>query len=538
MPLWTAAQQVRDEVSKHNHLAEQFVSSRPDSAFYYGKLAFDAAERVEDAYNMTLAQRTIGRVFYEQGAYDHAVDYLTRSLDAFTALQMPVEIARTLLSLGNAHQSYELWEKALSEYRRAKTLFLELNDSSGIAEAYGTIGHYYEKHAQYDSAIYYQNQALAIYQNLEDDRGLAIIYDNIGSVHEDLGRFAVAFDYFMLSAHYDSISGNLPALVNTLNNLGDTYRKRGILEEAGLYTKLALRVADSLGLRYQVLRAYHDLTKLYRMHGMEDMALAYFDSTYDYSEELFSSQVAGQIANFQTLYETQEKEQAITQLRAKQEIASQTRNFLAASILIFLVFAFIVFRQEKLKRRKEKQFFEAEQSLNEAKLKNAELSRKALTTELENKRLKEEQFHLELESRSQDLTTKTLHIIQKNRILKELKKSIEDIEKEPRSRKKSLTKINSLIDESARFDHDWEEFESRFDQVHAQFLDRLKQRFPVLSHTEMRLASLIKMQLSSKDIATILGISQDSLRISRYRLKKKLELGKGQKLKTFLEELV
>ncbi|MCO6360335.1 tetratricopeptide repeat protein [Roseivirga pacifica] len=522
------------QLRSFNELGTFYASTDPDSAFYYAKLALTEAEESGNQYDYAVAKRTIGQVFYLQGAYDNAIDYLSESLAVFRVLEHDSEIAKTMLLLGAAYQFHDLWEEALIEFHAAKTMFSALKDQVGLAETYGVIGHYYEKTAHYDSAFFYQQKALELYKSLDDSRGLAVIYDNIGSIYEDLEAFEQAYEYFMLSAKYDSISQNLPALVNTLNNLGDTYRKRGIVKEAVEYTYRALELADSLNLNYEILSAYHDLAKVYRANGREDLALLYYDSAYEFSQDLFNSQIAGQIANFQTLYETQEKEQEIVQLETDKKIGRQTRNSLLFGTVSFVFAASIIIYQERTKRIREKHFFEAEKSLDEEKIKNAELNRKALATELENKQLKEEQFHMELEARSQDLTAKTLHIIQKNRILRELKQQVEDLEKE-KSKKKGIGKIINLIDENFKFDNDWEEFESRFDQVHAEFLDRLKCEFTTLTTAELRLASLIKMQLSSKDISTILGISPESLRISRYRLKKKLNLEKGQKLKAYLE---
>ncbi len=54
---------------------------------------------------------------------------------------------------------------------------------------------------------------------------------------------------------------------------------------------------------------------------------------------------------------------------------------------------------------------------------------------------------------------------------------------------------------------------------------------------DMRLLALLKMNLGSADISTMLGISQDSLRIARYRLRKKLNLDEGESLIGFLQKI-
>lgn len=517
-----------------NDLGNFYASSDPDSAFYYAKLAMDHALENGDELNYAIARRTIGEIFYLQGAYDNAISYLTDALKVFDQLDEQGEAAQTMLALGAAYQFHDLWEKALHEYHLARNLFQSLNDSSGLAETYGVIGHYYEKTAHADSGFYYQQKALKIYQQLDDSRGLAIIYDNIGSIHEDLGDFEEAYRYFLLSARYDSICNNLPALVNTLNNIGDTYRKRGVVDESVRYTTMALELADSLHLNYEILSAYHDLAKTYRAHGNAELALTYYDSAYEFSQRLFNSQIAGQIANFQTLYETQEKEQAIIQLESEQRISRQTRNTMIVGSLGLIFFVTLVALQERLRRTKATEALKAQKALSDAKIKNIELEQQALQTQLENKRLKEEQFYLELEARSQDLTTKTLHIIQKNRLLKDLREQITALEKESEMKADVVNKLSVSIDKGFQFDREWEHFQDSFNQVHDDFSVKIKTDYPELTDSEVRLCALIRMGISSKDISTLLGITPESLRVSRHRLKKKLELPSGQKVQEYL----
>lgn len=517
-----------------NDLGNFYSSSDPDSAFYYAKLAMDRALEQGDQLNYAIARRTIGEIFYLQGAYDNAISYLTDALQVFDEMEERGETAQTLLALGAAYQFHDLWDKALTEYHRARKLFQVLKDSSGLAETYGVIGHYYEKTADADSAFFYQQKALNIYQGLEDSRGLAIIYDNIGSIHEDLSDFEKAYDFFSLSAKYDSICNNLPALVNTLNNIGDTYRKRNMLKESVFYTNKALRLADSLNLNYEILSAYHDLAKVYRGDNQDQMALMYYDSAYEFSQSLFNSQIAGQIANFQTLYETQEKEQAIVRLEAEKRISRQTKNTMIVGSLGLLFFVTLVAAQERKRRTKAAEVFKAQKALSDAKFENIELEQKALQTQLENKRLKEEQFYLELEARSQDLTTKTLHIIQKNRLLKDLREQIGQLEKESKMKADVVNKLSSSIDKGFQFDREWEHFQDSFNQVHDDFSIRIKKDYPDLTESEIRLCALIRMSIPSKDIATILGITPESLRVSRYRLKKKLNSESVNNLKDYL----
>ncbi len=527
------------QIRSINELGTFFTTSDPDSSFYLAKLAVDRAVATGDPMQVGLAKRRMGELFYLQGVYDYSMAYLSEALEEFRDLGQQNEIANTMLSIGAAYQFHDLWSEALNGYRQALKIYRQIDDTLGLAETYGLLGHFYEKNASYDSAFFYQYRSLDIYKALDDAYGKAIIYDNIGSIHEDLQEFDKAYQYFTLSAKYDSVSGNMPALVNTLNNIGDTFRKRWIYDSAVFYTNYALRNALSYDLNYEVLSAYNDLAKLNRAFGKEELALVYYDSANEFSQALFNSQIASQIANFQTLYRTREKEQEIALLESQKQIEENTRKSILIGALGLIGFAGVFILQQRNKNKKSREFFEAEQALTEAKLKNVRLKEEALQTELENNRLREERLHAELESRSQELTTKALHIIQKNKLLRELKQQITEIQREARHKDlmKAMKRLCGLIDQGFRFDKDWDEFVSSFDQVHPEFFKKLKSTFQNLTAAELRLAALIRLNLNSKDMAAILAISQDSLRISRYRLRKKLALEKGESLSVFVSQL-
>jgi hypothetical protein len=144
----------------------------------------------------------------------------------------------------------------------------------------------------------------------------------------------------------------------------------------------------------------------------------------------------------------------------------------------------------------------------------------------------------EIENKGKSLTAHTLQIIQKNKLLKELKGDLSKISGNDRKDlRKELKKTTRKIDQSFYHDKDWEDFKQIFEQIHQSFFKCLNDINPNLSQAELRLAALIKIRMNSRDISTILGISKDSLRISRYRLRKKLKLSKEQKLGSFIQAL-
>ncbi|HLT86138.1 MAG TPA: hypothetical protein VKZ57_01035, partial [Sphingobacterium sp.] len=151
---------------------------------------------------------------------------------------------------------------------------------------------------------------------------------------------------------------------------------------------------------------------------------------------------------------------------------------------------------------------------------------------------KAENLRNELELKSKELTSHTLHLIQKNQLLEELKEKLgEIVNNDKRDQRKELKQLLNLLQLNHNQDKNWEDFRVVFERVHEHFFEGLMAHCSKLSSADLRLAALLKMNLRSADIATMLGISQDSLRIARYRLRKKLDLPEGESLSTFIQNL-
>jgi len=129
-------------------------------------------------------------------------------------------------------------------------------------------------------------------------------------------------------------------------------------------------------------------------------------------------------------------------------------------------------------------------------------------------------------------------VIQSNQFLEELKEEISNmIKDEKRDQKRQLQQVMMKINQNINHDRHWKEFSTLFEQIHQTFFDNLKKHSDDLTANDIRLVALIKMNLSSKDMAVIFGISQDSLRVARYRLRKKLNIPQGENLSSFIQTL-
>lgn len=473
----------------------------------------------------------IGQLLFISAHYPQSLDYLLKAEKLLRTADQKQTLAANLGLLGELYYRTRRPQLARKQYDEALGIYQTLKLESGKADIYGRIGHLYEKRQLYDSAFYFQRKALASYQLNHHIEGAAKIYENIGSIYEDLERYDSAFYYFNKAYTLNKQKGNARAQVEVVNNLGDVLRKTGRFREGLAYSFQTLELAKTNGERYQVSSACNDIAKAYNLLNKNDSAVYYLTLSRNHLNDIYSEESNKQLALLQTLYEIEKKDNEIeklTQARKTHTLISIATGIVI--ILIILIAALIISRQRlKLKneqklRAQHKQVYETQNQLMEV--------------ELRNKNLEEENLKQQLETKTQELSSYTLHVIRKNQLLEDLRTKLEMMVKDDkRDQRKQIKQLAEQIREGLQDDQHWEEFRGIFEQVHQSFFDRLQQQTGPLTANDLRLIALIKMNLTSTDIATLLGISQDSLRVIRHRLRKKLNLAAGDNLSAYIQSV-
>lgn len=155
--------------------------------------------------------------------------------------------------------------------------------------------------------------------------------------------------------------------------------------------------------------------------------------------------------------------------------------------------------------------------------------------------LRNQHLESDLKHKSQDLADSTMNLIRKNEILIKIKNDISKVqteisENDDRAKAlRRLQKIQTDIRENIDHDDSWQKFEHNFDSVYENYLKRLRKEFPRLTGGDMRLCAYLKMNLSSKDIASMMNMSVRSVEMARYRLRQKLGLTRESNLSDFLQ---
>lgn len=204
---------------------------------------------------------------------------------------------------------------------------------------------------------------------------------------------------------------------------------------------------------------------------------------------------------------------------------------LLAGLVIFTL-VFMVFKQQKLRLKAENelltqqnQLFSAQKTINEFEINAIQREKSMLETKLELKRK-------EFANAALNLTDQRTYL---DKILNELE--LAKGEDSPDKIRKKIQDIQNHLRQRMTFSGVKENFYTQVEKVHKDFLLKLENRFPQLTENEKKLTTLTRMNLSTKEIATLMNISAKSVEVARYRLKKTFGLTRADNLIQFIHNI-
>jgi DNA-binding CsgD family transcriptional regulator len=202
---------------------------------------------------------------------------------------------------------------------------------------------------------------------------------------------------------------------------------------------------------------------------------------------------------------------------------------LLASVMLGNLFYF----KRRIERTRNKEKLRHEKKIRAME---QEFIKESLLAEKEIEHLKNEKLTNEIKHKNKELANSTMHLIQKNKFLNSVKNEINGLVDSniESGQKASLKRLLRHIDKDISSEKYWKVFDDYFDDVHQDFLSRLKEQYKNLGPKELRLCAYLRMNLSSKEIAVLMNISIRGVEVSRYRLRKKLGIDRDTNLTEYI----
>lgn len=463
------------------------------------------------------AMNVIGFNYKELGNYPKAMEYFNKALQTMDTLEVKTyHKADTHRNIGYLHVERNNYEKALSAFTQANEVYKSIDDYLYLATTLQDIGDVYHAQKKYDLAAENFNAGLQIAKEHNFPTVINASYSHLGNLYKEQGVLSKAIPYLQKCLFENTTDISIINKAIYSYNLGHAFVLDNQLTRAETLLNESIRITDSLGITKELKQALAYRSELNAKKGDLMAALTDLKKSQALNDSIFSLEKAKQIDELQTLYDTEKKEAEITlqqeeikTLSEKAKVDKLTKGLFAGGMFTFLSVSgllFFGFKQRIKKNRiaREKQ---------------------------------EEIYKQEIAHKQKELASQTLHLVQKNTFIQELMQNLESIKNSPEKFKMEFRRIVMLLKKENASDKDWEVFKTYFSEVHNDFDQKLRTLYPDISEKEMRLATFLKMNLTTKEIAATLNVLPDSILKSKYRFKKKLGLDKETDLVTFLNSL-
>ena len=206
----------------------------------------------------------------------------------------------------------------------------------------------------------------------------------------------------------------------------------------------------------------------------------------------------------------------------------------AILILVFLAFADYARGQRSQREATDRILYAQRQQIYEHSRALSDMELKVVLSE-------NQALHDAVEQKRQEVVNVALSIVEQKEFLESLDEMVSRLAKtdDPKEKDKLIADLSSALKQRLSYDRDVDSqyFYAQAESLHEDFNSKLSENFPNMTQQERRLATLLRLGFSSKYIATLMNITPKSVEISRYRLRQKLGLGKGDNLVNFIKSI-
>ncbi len=536
-----------------------------------------------------------GIIHFEVSNYTVAHKYLEQALELARRLGDKSGEARALSNLGLVCSALHKTDDTLKNYHLALRLNREIGRVEGEGRVLMNLGVVEYNRQNYSAAFDFFQEALVIEKKLKRQEAIAQIYHNLGNICLESGDYAHALDYYFSAIEIEQHLQALPMLAFSLHTIGSTYERVRDLDNALEYSTKALHVAQECRHRLMEGRSHALLAIVYMALAEYDKALQHQQTALDISESIGDHHTfASVLSNMGTVYWAQhntaegvrlwkESQKRFETLNDSRELARNAANMAEAfsdkesdlydpirsmeyahqAIRLYdeaetpllkrgpLQTLAVLHEQlgewkkavdcyktlESIRRQSQLDERRSETLRKHFEHRFAQLERDQRDA-AQQATLRQHELELLLNSQKRELDLRVQMLVDKNNFLNGLSRSLQQISSSVRTHaaeqldicieniRKNLASVESL-------DH----LDQQIRHAHTQFIEKLQAHCPELSPTELKIAVLLNMKLSSTAIGSLLYLSHRTVEVHRAKIRRKLKISSKQSIYGELENI-
>lgn len=500
--------------------------------------ALNLAQQFDDQFWIGCSLKTLGALAGSTFQHGTAVEHLTSASRIFKEINDPRMKAITDVLLAQEYTIVGELDKALELLTEALSVFQSIDDSHWVAHTFAYIGHVCKGAGDHSKGLRYFQQATRNAAKLGDQMGvfyqdLALAYRMIG----DMERSA-AYLFKSLKAYRDDT--NHVGVTIALVNISAIYTDQKLYSKAEKYVLLSLKMARKIGNDVLEAQGWGKLMRLYSDRGEFAKAVGCFKRGRTLASNGHDSIIEGKLYEGfgDVLAKVGMPEKGIPYTKKALRIIAKNGHqpyyISQAHESLANIYEAAGDPVKALKHHKEftriKNDYINQQKAFEVAQTEVRRKIKTLAKELKKERTDKSKFKEIIEQKEAELLSLSLRLMPTEEGTK-----TEHADRRPQvlTRKTSTTNGST----TAVLSDSWETFARQFHKVHYDFHNNLLKRYPKLTLREIKVCSLIRIGLSSKEIADVLSMSKKAVDKQRARIHKKMELPSNSSLAGFIAHM-
>jgi tetratricopeptide (TPR) repeat protein/DNA-binding CsgD family transcriptional regulator len=526
-------------------------------------VAYDKGFKVEMEVSLAHGTEKLGDYFVGKNSLDSAKFFYVRAKDSYKRLDSLFNYAQIIMRLGNINLAQDNHIDALRLYQECFEIAEDEAFNALIPHLYNNLGLLYKQIGDYDDALANFEKAYSLFKADNDEANsvyplfnkalvqsvlgedeeaidgylyltmyhlktknwvsLASVYNSISEIHLKNKNYGRAKEYLDMALNAmedkkDSFNSGPSSFyeASIFSNASEVFYKEEEYGKAKIYARNAISVSIKNSYKFNLYKSAKILGEICDKEKNVDSSLYYHKIYIDFKEQYQSEYDVKQLTKLkmQSEFDAVLRENEIS--RIYQEVAYKNRELkyagaMLASLLIAAILVLLFLNQ----RNKNEKLVLKEKNLILEKIK----------------------LNQSLEYKKKELVTNLMYLMDKNEFIASMSKKL--IELKPEAKKDNKLIIQQLVNE-IRINYSseiWEEFEIRFKEVHTEFYNKLYRKHPGLTPNEVKICAFLRLNMSTKEISAITHQSVNSLNMARFRLRKKLNIDKGENLISYLNNL-
>lgn len=475
-----------------------YATQKPELSKAYIDTGFLIARHHKYDHYIAVANANYGVYYSYRSDYSMALEYYLKALEHFENRKDTARIVAINMNIGRIHVNLKHYDQAMSIFE--KSLKLDKSDLYNPLSMrrliYMNIGAIYFQTKKPLKAKQYYKVSLVIAEFVKDYNIIRGVCNNLSEVYLQLNRPDSALIYIKKGMTAAKLNNNNIGLASSYKALAKYYMFKKEYSNAIQNLRTALNYSKSTGYLRETSDIYYTISEAYRYQNKYKEAYQSYVNYKITADSIFNERITRELAQKELQYEFDKKQKK----NELEQLQRRYNNIILISVLsLLLIIAALL-------------YFLMQRRMKQAKLESKNLELEKITLEQD------------LELKNKELTANIMYLLQKNELITNISEKLKDLKKFQKAENQEvisgiLADINTNVSSGM-----WEEFELRFLQVHQNFYDNLILKHPDLTSSELKLCAFLRLNISTKDIATITHQNPKSIEVARSRLRKKLNI--------------